>query len=294
MALIIQLTFSFGAYSQEIAESFSHLTYKRFDYLLASEALGQVEVPTFLYLSSNFDKTKKARITLFLHGRGYAREVGAQDSMLEHLELARLLEENPQLVIIAPQDTFLHEDSNSIGQDYWLGAKGRDWHKFLGEELPQHTREIKESFEIKGELDTVLGISMGAHGALSLGGKYPARYKKVAALSPVFRPVESEIPPSDFDVFKPLEHSYMMAHNIGSQILGETYNLPSNIFITISQSDFALDEDKFPQALKCWEILLKKKSKKSFIEVNQDTRGHSSGFWIDQLPRALNFLALPE
>ncbi len=279
--------------ASEVVEVMAHQSYKRLDYNLHANSLNQANIPTFIYQSISFDPKLEAKWILFLHGRGYAREVGARDSMLEHLQVSRLLEENPQVIFVAPQDVFFHQDSNSIGQDYWLGAAQRNWQTFLAKELPEHIESIKEQLKISGNLETVIGISMGAHGALSLGDHYPDQYKNIAALSPVFRPVESEIPSQDYDVFQPHNKEYMTQNNVGAKILERQYSLPKNVFITISQSDFGLDEKKFPMAIKCWEQLLNLQSQKSLVEVSDDTRGHAAGFWIDQLPRALDFLLLP-
>lgn len=277
----------------KVVETTVYHDYKRLDFMLSSESLDHSSIPTFFYFSSAFDPKREAKWVLFLHGRGYAREVGAQDSMLEHLDIAHLLIENPQLIFVAPQDIFYHQESDSIGQDYWLGSGKRNWQKFLGEELPEHINSIQNELEVMGRFETVIGISMGAHGALSLGDKFPAQYKNIAALSPIFRPVISEIPTSDYDVFRPQSRDYMMANNMGAKLLERQYSLPQNIFITISQNDFGIDKDRFPMAVKCWEQLLELQSDKSFIEINEDQRGHSAGFWIHQLPRALDFLSLP-
>lgn len=257
-------------------------------------SLDHSRIPVFMYISREFDPNKSARLSLFLHGRGYAREIGSSDSMLEHLNIGEVLKASPQLVILAPQDIFYHLDSQSIGQDYWLGVNRRDWLQFLGSEFPVLTKEIQKQFKIEGQLDTVIGISMGAHGALSVAEHFPKIYQNVAALSPVFRPVKSEIPLNDQDVFRPDDHEYMSLNNIGTQLLERKYQLPKNVFITISQGDFALDREKFPEAHRCWDQLVELRSEKSFVEINEDIRGHSAAFWIDQLPLALDFLNLPQ
>ena len=68
-------------------------------------------------------------MVLFLHGRGYARSSNAHDGMLDHLQLNTFFDQDEfkDFVFIAPHDIFIHSDSNSIGQDYWLGTEGRNW-----------------------------------------------------------------------------------------------------------------------------------------------------------------------
>ena len=87
---------------------------------------------------------------------------------------------------------------------------------------------------------------MGAPGVMLLSRNHPDIYKNVLSISPVFRPVEKEISETDKDVFRPELSEYFLKNNIGAQLLVDKYLLPENLKIEISNTDFALDESKFP------------------------------------------------
>lgn len=263
--------------------------YERSDFEILSPALDNSKVPVFVLRSKELDPESDVEFVLFLHGRGYARKMNVQGSMLEHLGIQKLLKKYPQTIFIAPQDIFYHEDSHSIGQDYWIGAKNRDWTSFLGEELPLFVDAYKTDNGLRGNFKTILGISMGAHGSLFTAQKYPEQFPVSIALSPVFRPVEAEMPKEDLDVFLKSPELGIEAYNLGARVLSGIYSLPQRTYISISEADFGLDEEKFPRALDCWQALLTSKASKDFIEINPDPSGHSAIFWGKQLPIALDW-----
>lgn len=299
--LITLFIFLFVAVPTEAGSKFvasyekSHFRESR--YLVTSNDMGGSDVPVFVYHSDKFDKAKPLSFVLFLHGRGYARQIEGESGMLEHADLSALYEKDEfkNVIFIAPQDIFFHQDSNSVGQDYWIGKDGRDWPSFLASEMTELSENHSQKLNgLNGGLHSVIGISMGAHGALLVSQRFPEIFKKVISLSPVFRPVKEEMPASDYDVFLPDNSSELLKRNVGSQILKGKFDLKERLergdflFIEISKSDFALDKKKFPLAWKCWETLLKeKKSKHLSISISEDDRGHSMKYWKDILPTYL-------
>ncbi len=271
----------------------NHLNYTRCDYTLKTESLAHNNVPVFVYTSLK-KRNKPVEYILFLHGRGYAREIGAKDSMLEHLKLNDFYKDqkNSDFVFIAPQDIFHHEDSQSIGQDYWIGKNDRDWDRFLGIDIPLFTKNLNQQLQTEGTLRTVLGISMGAHGALMLGQNYQNTYPQVIALSPIFRPTPSEIPTNDNDIFLKFGVLGLEHINFGTKLNHGTALLAERTYITISQTDFGLSKENFPNGRESWERLLDTKNGEndSFIEILSDERGHSMALWQDQLNAAFVWL----
>jgi|GEM_PF-2670555 len=268
----------------------SQENYFRFDFEVRAPSMNNQSVPLFIFSSPRRDLQKSSQIILFLHGRGYSRELGGKDSMLEHLGLTKLLQKNPQLIFLAPQDIFIHPDSNSKGQDYWLGRDGRNWPQFLGKDLPVQFKKIKKMLSINGELNSVLGISMGAHGALLLGERFPERYKSVIALSPVFRSIPSEIPQTDNDVFLESSLGELEDINIGSKLIKNQFFLYQRTFVEISKNDFGLDEEKFPMTKVAWNNLLSQGSKQASISISEDESGHSAKYWKEAIPRAIKYI----
>ena len=268
--------------------------YSRCDYSLKTNSLNKNDAPVFVYKSVNLDQYKSVQYILFLHGRGYARQIGARDSMLEHLKLNDFFadQKNANIIFIAPQDIFFHEDSESIGQDYWIGKEGRDWGRFLGLDIPIFANYLNQRLQVDGNLKTVIGISMGAHGALMLGQNYQMNYQNVIALSPIFRPTISEIPVNDNDIFFKKGIKDLEEINFGTKINHGTAIMANRTYITISKTDFGLDRKNFPNGRESWDRLLKMNidNNEHHIKILSDERGHSIGFWQDQFKASINWL----
>lgn len=265
--------------------------YSRCDYNISINEQSE-SVPVFVYSSSKINNQKPVEYILFLHGRGYARSIGAKDSMLEHLKLNDFFEsfENSNFVFLSPQDIFFHQDSQSIGQDYWIGKEGRDWTKFLGQTMQDFAIEVSQDLQIQGELKTVIGISMGAHGALILGQNYSSTFQNVIALSPIFRPTLEEIPANDKDVFLKMGLSGLEELNFGTKLIQGSAILTERTYITISKTDFGLDRENFPNGTESWNRLLEIKGDHHHIKILSDERGHSIGLWQDQFRASLAWL----
>lgn len=292
LLLTIYLVFSLNCLAEDpqLVSLHSYEDYFRFNFKVSGPSMNNGHLPLFIFASPKRNLNKNSQVILFLHGRGYSRDYDVKGSMLEHLGIKDLLIKNPQLIFMAPQDTFLHPDSDSRGQDYWLGRDARNWPQFLGVDLPIQFKKIQKILSIKGELNSVMGISMGAHGALLLGERFPERYKSIIALSPVFRSIPSEIPQTDNDVFLESALGGMEDVNIGSKLINNHFFLSQRTFIEISKNDFALDEVKFPTAKRAWNNLLRQSSKQASIVISENEDGHSGNYWKEAIPRAINYI----
>lgn len=262
--------------------------------LASANMKGQV-VPVMWFYSEKIDLNKPVEFALFLHGRGGGRSLGGGETMLEHVGLKMLYQKvNHQLVFIDPQDVFFHTDSRSTGQDYWIGINGRDWLEFFRKDIVDFSVQIARNMGIaQSSFETAFGISMGAHGALSVGHHFPQIYKRVAVLSPIFRPVPSEMPKEDYDVFlEPGSTSVVRDEvNMGALFLQDRVHLSDRVFITISFEDFGYDMHKFPVARSIWNSLENMpQTQKHLLEVSPLKGGHSSSFWRIKTPEALNFI----
>ncbi len=289
MKVIIFLSFFFSFSSLSFGQCLSKDSYQRCDYDVESVSLNGSSTPLFFYQSDDLDRSEEVHYVLFLHGRGYSRDSGASGSMLDDLGLKRVFQEvGDQVIFVAPQDRFFHEDSRSVGQDYWLGIDGRDWQSFLANELVNLVEENAISQGIqKSSFNSVVGISMGAHGAFMLGQNHPERFEHVGVISPVFRPIPEEMPMSDRDVFLKDDKFVDESRNMGAAILNGNFKFQSKTVVTISYEDFALDEEKFPVALKVWDRLLESQSPMSDIEISNQKGGHSMSFWRESIGKVL-------
>lgn len=257
--------------------------YRKLFYRYKSTFQNKEIVPFFVYAPLKFNENNKVRPILFLHGRGFAKSKDFETPMVEHLELDFFFksQSNENFIIISPQDIFYHNDNKGVGHDYWIGKEGRDWPEFLSSRLGElmHKLENDLDIQIKSGIDTVVGISMGAHGALLLGDKYPEKFQSIVAISPVFRPLKSEIDQADWDVFRPENFGFSIENNIGHQILEEEYDSPKKLQVFISNSDFGLEPNRFAMGAACVGKLQMWFGHEQDIRIFNDNLGHSFKFW---------------
>lgn len=92
-----------------------------------------------------------------------------------------------------PDDTESYDFGKGAG--FYINATQMPWAKnyqmesYIVEEL--NALVLKE-FPIKADAQGIFGHSMGGHGALTLGLKYPEKYKSISAFSPIVAP--SQVP----------------------------------------------------------------------------------------------------
>jgi pimeloyl-ACP methyl ester carboxylesterase len=246
------------------------------------------------------DYTATTPVIVFLHGRGYTRGVDdPSPTMLEDMGLKDFLlrpeyRTQPQ-IILAPQDNFIQSDTRDAGQDYWVGADGRDWEKFLGEEM---RTEVNAYLHLTPRKWKSVGVSMGAHGAMKLAYDHPDEYKAFASISPVFRSTLSEIGEGDYDVF--VTPNGEIVNNMGSLFLQAAnertkISLPPHM-IEVHRNDFFFNPESFPSLPQVWNYLETRENPPgSKVQISDlagvaPGQGHGMGYWRDALPRALVWL----
>ncbi|MDB6354249.1 S-formylglutathione hydrolase [Trichococcus sp. K1Tr] len=98
----------------------------------------------------------------------------------------------------SPRGTDVADDENwDLGQGagFYLNATQEPWAKnyqmydYLTKELPQLVYTLIPNFSGK---ESILGHSMGGHGALVIGLKNPERYQSISAFAPILNP--SQVP----------------------------------------------------------------------------------------------------
>lgn len=81
------------------------------------------------------------------------------------------------------------------GAGFYLDATEAPWsktyrmHRYIAEELPEL---IAENFPVDRKRSGIFGHSMGGHGALTIGLKYPNQFLSISAFSPIVAP--SQVP----------------------------------------------------------------------------------------------------
>lgn len=262
------------------------------------------QIPVRAWVPEN--RTQQTPVVLFLHGRGYAVVEGSTDlTMIEAAGLEEWLnsesyQSNP-VIVIAPQDTTTQNDGDGKGNDYWLGADGRNWENFFIEELKP---AVRSRFALANEAWFTLGISMGAHGAMKLALDYPTEFSAFVSLSPIFRSSEAELG-NDRDVFWPENTAdraealrTLAERNIGARLLqnaqqgNQLQNVPH--WVDIHAEDFGLNPTNFPSARQVWTTLHNRSTPTSghveIVHDNSNGTGHSMTYWQSRLPLALDWL----
>ncbi len=81
------------------------------------------------------------------------------------------------------------------GAGFYVDATEPPWSKnfrmanYVAEELPAL---LLKNFPIREDAQGISGHSMGGHGALTLGLKYPDRYRSISAFAPIVAPMQCE------------------------------------------------------------------------------------------------------
>ncbi|MAF77559.1 MAG: hypothetical protein CME63_16155 [Halobacteriovoraceae bacterium] len=296
LPIFIFMLISFPASAQENCKVIKD--YKRCDIALDSAAL-KTTIPVFIFLPHFNDPTlereyiEEAHSVLFLHGRGYARQMNEPGSMLEHADLNQVFKtlQSP-MIFIAPQDIVVQDDNQKIGNDYWLGNGSRDWDTFLSHELPESLSHLN----LNSERLSVLGISMGAHGALMLGSKHPELISHTLSLSPIFRSSFDEIPEMDRDIFLQKGLEKLEEFSFGTKLLNQTAQLPKSLYVEIDYRDFGLDLNQFPNSVDVWGRLIHESFKHpgQRVKIVQEGSGHSMKYWKTAIKDALSWLSIQE
>lgn len=238
-------------------------------------------------------------VIIFFHGRGYARAPESKaPTMIEDAGLIRWITsetyQKKPAIIVSPQDLFVRADGTAKGNDYWIGAEGRNWEGFVVNELKPY---VENQLHLESNKWLAAGISMGAHGAMKMSLDYPEAFKAFASISPVFRSSQNEIPPSDAPVF--YKYKTLKQVSVGARLLEDEeawqrlLTIPH--WIEIHEKDFALGEN-FKESKQIWNRFVSSrdlKSKSSTYSINKGSfqiPGHSMDYWKSSLPRAFDWL----
>lgn len=133
-------------------------------------------VPVLYYLSG-----------LTCSEENFILKAGAQRIAAE-LGLMLVVNDTSPRGVIAAEDDDEHVGS---GASYYLDATQQPWaehyqmYSYISEELPQL---IRQHFPIDGSRESIMGHSMGGHGALIVYLKNQDRFKSVSVLAPISAP----------------------------------------------------------------------------------------------------------
>jgi enterochelin esterase-like enzyme len=145
-----------------------------------SPALGGRADATFL-IPPGIEGVSDVPLVILLHGVygshwAWALKGGA------HRTTARLIEEKaiPPMVLAMPSDGLWGD-----GSGYVRHPDGRDFERFIVDELPACAREVRPGTITERSPLFIAGLSMGGFGALRLGAKYPTRFRAMAGHSSI-------------------------------------------------------------------------------------------------------------
>lgn len=99
----------------------------------------------------------------------------------------------------SPRDQGIPDENKhwtfGAGASFYIDATQSPWaehyqmYRFVVEELPT---VIQEHFSVLPNLQSIMGHSMGGHGALVLGLRNPEKYKAISAFAPIANPSVSD------------------------------------------------------------------------------------------------------
>ncbi len=171
--------------------SFNGVQYK---YSHFSEVL-QCDMTFSIYLPSNKEK-KEIPLTWYLSGLTCTDDNFSQKSGFQRLA------EKYQVAVIIPDtsprgDKVADDDAYDLGKGagFYVNATQEPWAKhyqmyaYITDELSTIAATLVPNFSGK---ESIMGHSMGGHGALVIGLKNTARFKAISAFSPILSP--SEVP----------------------------------------------------------------------------------------------------
>ena len=160
------------------------------------------------------------------------------------------------IVVVAPdtsprgEDVPDSEDRWDLGKGagFYLDATASPWSKhynmesYIIEELPS---VLRERFGLRLTRESIMGHSMGGHGALVLGLKQEGRYTSISAFSPIVAPTQVQW---GKDAFK----TYLGSVEAGApydatRLIQDGHRHPCRILIEQGTSDSFLEEQLRPQ-----------------------------------------------
>ncbi|NCX71117.1 MAG: S-formylglutathione hydrolase, partial [Rhodobacteraceae bacterium] len=136
------------------------------------------------------------------------------------------------------------DDSYDLGQGagFYLNATQSPWKEnyqmwdYLISELPS---VIEKNFNVDISRQSVMGHSMGGHGALTLAMTYPDRFKSLSALAPIANPTQSDWGKKQLAAYLGPDQGQWAAHD--ASLLMATQGYPSDILIDQGGADQFLE-----------------------------------------------------
>jgi enterochelin esterase-like enzyme len=149
-----------------------------------SESLGR-EMPYIIYLPADYERDDARYPVLYLlHGLGADRNEWVEYGLLHRADSLIAVGELPPMVIVLPEGE----------QSYWVNhVDGAPWGDYVAIDLARHVDATYRT-RPKPAQRAIGGLSMGAHGALTLSMTFPDRFGVVGAHSPSIRPVAQTLP----------------------------------------------------------------------------------------------------
>lgn len=180
--------------SLKLIEQHGSFSGEQFKYKHYSETL-KCDMTFSLYLPSNKEE-KEIPLIWWLSGLTCTDDNFSQKSGFQRLA------EKHQVAVIIPDtsprgEDVADDDAWDLGQgaSFYLNARQEPWEKnynmysYITEELTDIASTLVANFSGK---ESIMGHSMGGHGALVIGMKNTERFKAISAFSPILSP--SEVP----------------------------------------------------------------------------------------------------
>ena len=152
----------------------------RFSIFLPPQANNDEKVPVIYWLSG-----------LTCTDENFVQKAGAQKYAAEHGVAIVAPDTSPRGEGV-PDDPDEAYDCG-LGAGFYLNATQAPWsthyqmYDYITQELPSL---INENFPIDDNRQSIMGHSMGGHGALTIALKNPDRYQSVSAFSPIVAPMQ--------------------------------------------------------------------------------------------------------
>ncbi|CAO3622179.1 unnamed protein product [Cunninghamella echinulata] len=150
----------------------------------------------------------------------------------------------------SPRGVSIEGDSDSwdfgTGAGFYLDATSSKWAKhyrmysYITKELPNL---INNQLPIDGSRVSIMGHSMGGHGALTIYIKNPTEYKTVSAFSPIANPINCPWGQKAFSNYLGSDNKDQWKKYDTVELLKEYKNLNADVLIDVGTSDNFLERE---------------------------------------------------
>jgi len=160
-------------------------------------------------------------------------------------------------VLTSPRGVDIEGDSDSWdfgkGAGFYVNATEAKWasnykmYDYIVSELPGLVEATLQTTGVK----SIMGHSMGGHGALTIGLKNPKAYKSISAFSPICNPVKCPWGKKAFAGYLGADEEAWKAHDATEIMLSGKAAKYSDILIDVGTADnFLTDGQLLPEAFK--------------------------------------------